>query len=131
MYMTYEINRDEWNAFFDALSKRRFEWKTEVEVLSPTIGDQTLNITLPFNGITVEESGERTTLNISVGETTGQHQSHNILNPTRVAYLPSAEKRSDVIDIEEADGTKTLIRFIEPSDLIVGFAAVAVTSAVA
>jgi len=129
--MTYEINRDEWNAFFDALSKRRFEWKTEVEVLSPTIGDQTLNITLPFNGITVEESGERTTLNISVGETTGQHQSHNILNPTRVAYLPSAEKRSDVIDIEEADGTKTLIRFIEPSDLIVGFAAVAVTSAVA
>lgn len=129
--MTYEINREEWNAFFDALSKRRFEWQTEVEVLSPTIGDQTLNITLPFNGITVEGSGDRTTLNISVGETTGQHQSHNILNPTRVAYLPSAEKRSDVIDIEEADGTKTLIRFIEPSDLIVGFAAVAVTSAVA
>jgi hypothetical protein len=129
--MTYEIEREEWNAFFDALSKRRFEWKTEIEVLSPTIGDQTLNITLPFNGITVEGSGERTTLNISVGETTGQHQSHNILNPTRVVYLPSAEKRSDVIDIEESDGTKTLIRFVEPSDLIVGFAAVAVASTVA
>jgi hypothetical protein len=121
--MTYEIKREEWNRFFDTLSKRRFEWKTEIEVLSPTLGDQTLNISLPFNGITLEGRGEQTRLDVSVGEMGGPHQSHTIVNPTRVAFLTRADRGGDVIDIEEADGTKTLIRFVEPSDLIVGFAA--------
>lgn len=130
--MTYEIEREEWSRFFDTLSKRRYEWTTEIEVLSPTLGDQTLNLKLPFNGITVEGSGEQTSLDISVGETTGRHQSHTILNPTRVAYLASEDNLNDVIDIEEADGTKTLISFVEPADLIVGFAAaVEITAAAA
>jgi hypothetical protein len=128
--MTYEINREDWNRFFDSLSKRRYEWRTEVEVLSPTLGDQTLNAALPFNGITVEGSGENTMLDISVGDVTGQHQSHTIRNPVRVEFLAS-ETRGDVIDIEEADGTKTLIRFNEPSELLVGFAAVEVMAATA
>jgi hypothetical protein len=128
--MTYEINREDWNRFFDSLSKRRYEWRTEVEVLSPTLGDQTLNISLPFNGVTIEGSGEETRLEISVGDSTGEHQTHNIINPSRVAYL-SSETHGDVIDIEEADGTKTLIRFNEPSQLLVGFAAVEVLAATA
>jgi Family of unknown function (DUF5335) len=128
--MTYEINREDWNRFFDSLSKRRFEWRTEVELLSPTLGDQTLNAALPFNGITVEGSGENTLLDISVGDVTGLHQSHTIKNPVRVEFLAS-ETRGDVIDIEEADGTKTLIRFNEPSELLVGFAAVEVMAAAA
>ena len=128
--MTYEIKREDWNRFFDALSKRRYEWRTEIEVLSPTLGDQILNMSLPFNGVTVEGSGEQVKLEISVGESTGEHQSHNIVNPVRVAYLAS-ETHGDVIDIEEADGTKTLIRFNEPSELLVGFAAVEVIAAAA
>lgn len=128
--MTYEIKREDWNRFFDSLSKRRFEWRTEVEVLSPTLGDQTLNTALPFNGITVEGSGENTMLDISVGDVTGKHQSHTIKNPVHVEFLAS-ETRGDVIDIEEADGTKTLIRFNEPSELLVGFAAVEVMATAA
>lgn len=128
--MTYEIMREEWNRFFDTLSRRRFEWKTEIEVLSPSLGDQTLNIALPFNGITVEGSAENKILEISVGGTNGEHQSHTIENPVRVAFLTS-ETRGDVIDIEEANGTKTLIRFNEPSELLVGFAAVKVMTATA
>ena len=128
--MSYEIKQEEWKRFFDTLSKRRYEWKTEIEVLSPNIGDQTLNVALPFNGITLEESGKQTTLDISVGENTEQHQTHIIVNPTRVAFLASDGDRGDVVDIEESDGTKTLMRFVEPIDLLVGFTRIEYFSAV-
>lgn len=122
--MSYEIKREDWSRFFDSLSRRRFEWKAEIEVLSPSIGDQTLNIALPFNGVTAEGTGEQTTVEISAGKSGSQHQSHSILNPTRVAFLAASEGRGDVVDIEESDGTKTLIRFIEPIDVLVGFTTV-------
>ena len=126
--MSYELKRDDWNKFFDTLSKRRFEWKSEIEVLSPTLGDQTLNISLPFNGITLEELDRTTAVVISVGETTDQHQTHTILDPVRVAFLPSKDDRGDVVAVEEADGTKTLIRFVEPIDLLVGFTTIEMTA---
>lgn len=119
--MSYELKREDWSKFFDTLSKRRFEWKTEIELLSPTLGDQTLNISLPFNGITLEELDRTTAVVISVGETTDQHQTHTIRDPVRVAFLASKDNRGDVVAVEEADGTKTLIRFIEPIDVLVGF----------
>ncbi|MFT3744811.1 MAG: DUF5335 family protein [Pyrinomonadaceae bacterium] len=127
--MNYEIEREDWKLFFDTLSKRRHEWKTEIEILSPTMGDQTLNSALPFNGITLERDGSKLTLDVLVGENTANHQTHVIVEPNRVAFLASDGNHGDVIDIEEADGTKTLIRFVEPMDLLVGFTEVEVSSA--
>lgn len=129
--MSYELIREDWKKFFDTLSKRRFEWKTEIEVLSPQLGDQTLNMSLPFNGITVEELEGTTKIVILVGETSESHQTHSILDPVRVAFLASENDRGDVVAIEEADGTKTLIRFVEPIDLLVGFTSIEMISTAA
>lgn len=119
--MNYEIKKEKWADFFDKLSKRRFEWSTKIEVLASEMGDQVLTEGLPFNGITVETNGDRTTIDISVGENTEFHQTHNISNPKRIAFLAAADNHGDVIDIEEDDGTKTLITFIEPMGIVVGF----------
>lgn len=119
--MNYEIKKDDWPNFFNALGKRRFEWRTKIEVLSSEIGDQILADGLPLTGFTVEKKGDQMLIDISVGESTDAHQTHNIKNPVKVAYLPADDKQGDVIDIEEADGTKTLITFIEPMGILVGF----------
>ncbi len=55
--MNFELKKEDWARFFDNLSKRRFEWMTEVEVLGANVGDQTLSNGLPLNGITVEVVG--------------------------------------------------------------------------
>lgn len=120
--MNYEIKRADWGTFFNNLSKRRYEWVTEVEVLSPGSGNQTLSNGLPFNGITLEPAGDHSSIEISVGETIGHHQTHTIKDPTRVAFLPGDDTHSDVVDIEEADGTRTLIRFTQPMGVLVGMA---------
>lgn len=119
--MNLEINQKDWANFFDQLSKRRYEWKTKIEILNTALGDQTLTDGLPLNGITVEARGERTTIDISVGENTDLHQTHNIADPARVAFLAAADNHGDVVDIEEADGTKTLIYFVEPMSIIAGY----------
>ena len=120
--MNFELKKEDWGTFFDNLSKRRYEWITEVEVINPTAGDQILSNGLPFNGITVEPGDEHTSIHVSVGETTGNHQTHTITDPTRVAFLAGDDTHSDVVDIEEADGTKTLLRFTGPMGVLVGMA---------
>jgi hypothetical protein len=127
--MNLEIKKENWTDFFESLTNRRFEWKTKIEVLSPEMGDQVLTEGLPFNGVTIETDDDHTTLEISVGESTTSHQTHNIKNPTKVAFLAADDSHGDVIDIEEADGTKTLITFIEPMGIIVGYTEVNVAIA--
>lgn len=119
--MNYEIKKENWADFFESLSKRRYEWKTRIEVLNPELGDQTLTEGLPLNGVTVETKGDRTSIDVSVGENTDAHQTHNIKNPSRVAILAAADNQGDVIDIEEEDGTKTLITFVEPMGILIGY----------
>jgi hypothetical protein len=129
--MNLEITKERWTNFFDTLSKRRYEWRTKVEILKPDLGDQVLSDGLPLNGITAEVDNDRVTIGISVGESSESHQTHNIENPTKVAFLPAADGHGDVIDIEEADGTKTLISFIEPAAIIVGFTEIGVIASAA
>ena len=120
--MNFELKKEDWRTFFDNLSKRRYEWMTEVEILDPNAGDQILSNGLPFNGISIETAAGHSSIDISVGETAGHHQTHTIKDPTRVAFLDGDATHGDVVDIEEADGTKTLIRLIEPMGLLVGIA---------
>lgn len=118
--MNSEIKKENWADFFETLSKRRYEWKTRIEILAGEMGDQVLTEGSPLNGITVETRDDTTTIDISVGQSTESHQTHNIKNPTRIAFLGGADYR-DVIDIEEEDGTKTLITFIEPMGIVFGY----------
>ena len=119
--MNFEIKKEDWVAFFESLSKRRFEWMTKVEILKTEMGDQVLTDGLPLNGITMETRDDRITIDISVGESTDHHQTHNIIDPVRVAFLAADDHHGDVINVEEADGTKTLITFIEPMGILFGF----------
>ncbi len=119
--MKSEINRTEWTSFFDALSKRRFEWLTKVEVLKGDIGDQVLTEGLPLNGITVEKRGDNITIDLSVGENTDSFFTHLIKDPLTVEFVAAFGSHGDIINIEEQDGTKTLIQFIEPMGIVVGY----------
>ena len=118
--MNYEIKKEKWEGFFESLSKRRYEWKTRIEVLNPDMGDQTLTEGLPLNGITVETKVDRVSIDVSVGENTEAHHTHTIKDPLRIAFLAAGNDHGDVIDIEEKDGTKTLITFIEPMGILIG-----------
>lgn len=118
--MNTEIQMERWNEFFETLSKRRFDWKTSIEVLGPDVGDQMLSDGLAFNGITMEK-GEAPAIYISVGEDLEAHQNHRISEPSKIAFLDADNSHGDILEIEQKDGTKTLITFIEPRGILIDF----------
>ena len=118
--MTLDIPREKWTQFFIDLSKRRFGWTTKIEVMNDSIGDQILSENLPLNGITAEQTGDETTIEIAVGANT-THQSHTIVNPGKVAFLGKDERAGGFVEIEEANGTKTLVHIIEPMPIMVSY----------
>ena len=120
--MTIEIPKEKWAQFFDDLSKRRFGWETKIEVMNESVGDQILTTGLPLNGVTFEEKSGRHEIEIAVGETTEQHQTHNISNPRKVAYLDEGEFLGGVIEIEDEKNTKTLVNLLNPMPVYVGYA---------
>lgn len=121
--MTIEIPKEKWTKFFDDLSRRRFGWKTDVEVMSESVGDQILSDDLPLNGIVFEEKAGRSQLEISLGETADNHQTHTISNPSKIVYLDEGNFLGGVVEIEEEKSdTKTLIKLLNPMPIYVGYA---------
>ncbi len=118
--MTLDIPKEKWAQFFSDLSKRRFGWTTRIEVMNDAIGDQVLSENLPLNGITAEQNGDDTTIEIAVGVNT-THQSHTIVNPIKVGFLGIDERAGGYVEIEEANGTKTLAHIIKPMPVMVSY----------
>ena len=118
--MTQEIQKRDWKSFFDDLSKRRFEWRTKVEVTGSDIGHQTLTDKLPLNGIAVEESKGKTLVEIIVGYDEDNHQTHTLVDPLSVHYKGDDDELGGIVEIGESDGTKTMVHIIEPLPFKIG-----------
>lgn len=114
--MTNEIHINQWKQFFDEESRSKLDWLTKVEVLSPENGDQILSEGLPLGGLTYEEKDNSPRIEIIVGKNTAHHQTHNIPAPTKVYFRRADENSAGTIEIEEADGTKTLVYLTEPAN---------------
>ncbi len=107
--MTQIIPRNEWEDFVNDLSKRRKGWRARIEVISSEMGDQILDKGLPLVGIALEERKGRTEIEIAVGQDTGHHITHSVKNPEKISFLSEQDDRGGVLELEEANGTKTLI----------------------
>ena len=119
--MTTEIPQEKWAEFFDELSRRRFGWQTKVEVLDASLGDQILSEGLPFDGLTFEEKAGRREIELSVGKTRDRHQTHKISNPVKIEYLDNGDLLGGVIEIEEENKTRTLVRLLNPLPIDLSF----------
>lgn len=118
--MTNEIQKQEWKQFFDDTSRRYLGWQTRVEVLKEDIGAQILSDGLSLIGFVFEEkNGEGTgekqsSIEIILGEESGAHQTHTVVNPRAVAFLRNDESPDGTIEIEDEEAAKTLVYLVQP-----------------
>lgn len=115
--MTNEISKQEWKRFFDRLSREKLNWNAGVEIFKGDIGAQVLSAGLPLTGVTYEEkSGGDTAIEIMLGgESSETHQMHTILNPTGVAFLDDEMTGGGTLEVEDADGGRTLVKITQPA----------------
>ncbi|HEY8458733.1 MAG TPA: DUF5335 family protein [Blastocatellia bacterium] len=109
-----EIERSQWASFFNEFSKRNQLRATRMEVFGD-FGAQEEERNLPLNGISVEETGhDAPRIEIMLGGVSpddDRHLTHTIRRAARVFSKISAEGRDEALEIEDADGVKTLLKF--------------------
>lgn len=115
--MTNEVSKQEWKQFFDQMSLERINWNARVEVIKEDIGAQVLANNLPLAGITFEEkTGGNGAIEIMLGGEPGEaHQTHTIMNPTKVVLLDDETTGGGTLEIEDAEGGKTLVEISQPA----------------
>ena len=117
--MTQEIRKGDWQEFFDRLSRDFLDWETSVQVMNDESGVQMLSEGLPFSGLTLEEKHGHNVMELRMGFNNYNHLSHNISDPTIVAFEP--RDSGGMLDIEDESGTKTLINFMNPMPVLVEY----------
>lgn len=108
---TREIERSKWNEEFNRLSREHLGWVISVEVIGEEMGAQIESRQMPFGGISADFKDKENRIEIGVGASSQAHVTHAIIEPVLV-YLKQNEMAEDeALEIEAADGTKTIVRF--------------------
>jgi hypothetical protein len=99
---TREIPRQEWKGFLEGYSREHREALATVEVLGVELGDQTEARDLPLVELSLEEKGsEAGSLEILLGKRPA--------SPEHL-FVRRGEGGEEDLEIESADGTRTLLR---------------------
>lgn len=115
--MTRELPKQEWKEYFEEMSREMLGWLTKVEVFEDEIGAQILSEGLPLKGVMFEKktNGE-SEIELMLGENFAgaNHQTHTIFNPTKAAFLENDKTGGGMLEIEDANGAKTLVEMTQP-----------------
>jgi hypothetical protein len=107
---TREIPREGWDTFFARFSDDHETQFVAVEVMGNEIGAQVEGRTLLLSGISRADQDNQS-LALMFDSVNGEHVTHMVNKPTRVWVQRSSDNTDEALEIESADGTRTLVRF--------------------
>lgn len=110
--VTRSIQRTEWGVYLASLAERMRERPVELSVESLALGDQRI-ARMPLVGISTESKDpQQTAIEVTMGRAKGAGAAitHVVQNPVRVQVKEDAGVVT-CLEIEEPDGTKTLLTF--------------------
>lgn len=110
---TQEVTRNEWQSFLDRFSKQHQGEQATVQVIGEEVGAQTAVQSLPFVGISAEEAGSaKGSIVILMGDTAGDHVEHRVADPDHLWQRLTGDDGKDALEIEGADGAKTILQLV-------------------
>ena len=105
---TIEIAAKRWSQALDEFSAIHEGWLVSLEILSPSFGAQPEITNLPLLGVPVEPHGAA--IAIAVAQSAVDHIAHMVQAPARVWMERIDSGAEAALEIESADGTKTILR---------------------
>lgn len=109
-----EIPRGEWLSFLDSFSRQHEGWLVSMEVAEGQDMSGLEAKDLKFEGVTPEHSEGHDRISIALGQAPDDHLTHFVSDPVRVLFLEGKGGGHMGLQIEAADGSRTLIRFRGP-----------------
>jgi hypothetical protein len=109
MGTTKQIPRGEWQAYFERYSRRHLEGDGDsreaamVEIISPTLGDQTEDSLVPVLGMTYDPKSNAFELSLDGVD-------HLVFDPAEIAVIEEDDGFISVLEVARADGVKEIVR---------------------
>src|SRR5687768_2459604 len=110
MQTTTEIPQEGWDKFFTRFNHDHETQLVAVEILGREIGAQVEGRSLLLGGISRANENAKS-LALTFDSVDGEHLTHMVDNPTHIWLQRAADDTDETLEIESADGTKTLVRF--------------------
>jgi hypothetical protein len=106
---TNELPRDRWRIYFDDLSRGLATTQATVEIDGPDLGAQLQAEGLVLLGITYDDRDDILVIGLSPGGPT-ESLEHLVSGPQRILVESSDTILPSTIEVEDADGERTLVR---------------------
>jgi len=110
MQDTTEIPREAWDKFFARFSEDHETQFVAVEVMGAEVGAQIEGRSLLLSSISRADKNHES-LALSFDSLDGEHLTHLVNKPTHIWLQRAPNNTDESLEIESADGTKTLVRF--------------------
>lgn len=108
---TREIPRESWRSFFDSLTRQHEGGETvTLEIMDDAIGNQTEANRLLFLGISADLRPDGDLISVMMSSRDGDHVTRLIQHPKRVWVEDNEAGAGRAVQIEAADGVRTLLR---------------------
>ena len=104
--MVRKLEKDQWEVFFDKLSKNLGAKEATIEVVGEEIGDQVETTAQPIIGLSYDPKDDEFIVTLDKHE-------HIIPNPKEIVVDEEVDGIK-LIEVVEGDGTKHLIRLTSP-----------------
>jgi hypothetical protein len=112
---TVEIQPARWSRTLEEFSATHEGWLVSVDVLAPDIGAQPEVRELPLVGVVAEPGADGGIITISAARPEAGQITHTIHSPTRLWIERTNEGVDAAMEIESAEGTKTILRLKTPA----------------
>lgn len=116
MATTDEIPRQNWIQYLDDFTREHQGEQVSVEVMDQEMGAQTEAEDVPLQGISADmkRSGEHD-VNIILGKEPNPALTHIVPEARHIRVMRSDKGSDQALEIEGADGSRTLLRFRLPA----------------
>ena len=115
MQHTTEIPRDGRDTFFNRFSQDHETQFVALELMGLEIGAQIEGRSLLLSGISPGDD-KKDSIALSFDSLDGEHLTHMVNKPIHVWVQRTADNTDEALEIEAADGTRTLVRFPRKGD---------------
>ena len=109
---TQMVPREDWPEFFDEYSATHAGKPANAQLIGQGIPDMGEARHLPFEGVTYEEKGSDShSVRVMLGDTPGDHLTHEVPSPTQVWVRPHAGSEPAMLEIHGSDGHRLILTF--------------------
>jgi len=110
-----EIPRGEWLSFLDSFSRQHEGWLVTLEVPQGEGRSGLEAENLKLEGVTPEHSEGHDRIAIALGQEPDDHLTHFVSDPIRLLFLETSGGGDAELQIEAAEGGRTVVRFRGPA----------------